>query len=87
MDPSAIQRTSVKPFDRQIHALIRAGVTGAGYALDAPIATERRPAPTFDLSRVTVRHAIALLAAEGPGARRVVLHEHVTACARRRRAA
>lgn len=65
MDPSAIQRTSATPLYRQIYSLIRAEVTGGGYASGAPIPTEQRLALAFDVSRVTVRHAIGILAAEG----------------------
>jgi GntR family transcriptional regulator len=63
---TTIQRESSTPIYRQIHRVLREEILAGRYGGDdAPIPTEHALAATFEVSRVTVRKALAILAAEG----------------------
>lgn len=60
-----INHSSATPLYRQLYSLLRTQIVTGKYLPDAALPTEDEMAATFEISRVTVRSALKLLADEG----------------------
>ncbi|MDQ2928993.1 MAG: GntR family transcriptional regulator [Pseudomonadota bacterium] len=63
--PRALQRDSVEPLYRQLAAYVQRQIDSGALAPGAPLASETALMAQFDVSRVTVRQAMALLQQHG----------------------